>query len=1252
VVYRDAASDIALLAVEDPSFFDGLQPLSRESLLPLLTAQAPEDAWPSPSGVDPFLATASPNDESSGVDRGSLALREWVRLRSSRGDTPSEGDASQYLPQALPDSPIARMAPPPSFTLADFTRSNEAGRFLRTNVTLAPVRNELGPAIRLSAPNAAADSVLILDNPSGWNLSGNGELVFSLKNNGPTPVTSTWTLVNAAGRRVSIQSFLGPGSYRNFRIPLVPATYTKAYTDNVLKSLRSASYLNNLAMDLTRIVRFQMTGRLGSSTIEIGNLVASGIPMPAQNPFPLVDEFGQYRFYGWDGKVTSVSDLGTQRERERLELAASPKPASWNEYGGWANGPLRAATGHFRTEKYNGKWYLVDPSGRLFFWVGVNEVHDRHETALGQRLHMFPPLPTISPDPYGIYTWLNSTHSFSYLAGAGSQCFSFFRHNLLQKYGSDWRNQFIAVTHQRLRSWGFNTLVNHGNPSYYQNKRFSYAVIVDTSFPLTIPGTGIAWGPFPDAYDARFSGHVASKLDAWGAFAFCKDDPWCIGIFVDNELPWAEYKSKENELGLGALSAPATQPAKIAFVRQLQGRYLTNIASLNRAWGTGFASWDQILATSVTLTTAQINNARPDLSIFFERTADTYFSKVRAVMQAKAPRKLYLGTRHSRMAGLALRSAARYCDVISLNFYEKSPLDLLNRTLPGNYPFRECVGDKPLLFSEFSFSALDRGLIYNNGIECIDEEERAYLFKRYTYDAMVEPSIVGVTYFQFVDQIVTGRSFDGEARIPGLIDNADQPHRHFVATVRQLSDAMYSIRSGLATGLPPYLPSRPDVAPAPSTPPPANQRRIVATSQGNGQVNLSVQSPPAAAVRYEWSVASAPAGSPAGVFSETAQTATVVQYTGGLYQYQVRFRDAGGALIESPVVSDPVDVRIGTDLVPVSVTPLTAKSGEVVTFSGVLRNIGSVASLHQPTAATFQVVPRAGGTPLVSCYGVARTSLAPGAQLNVISDQGGALGKGTWIAVRGQYTLRLIVDDVDRVPESNSANNVLTVDFDVTDSVPASPTSQPKIVVTPRPDGLVTLSVQNPPTGIGLTYDWSVVSAPAGAQSISFATQSQTTTAVHFTSGRYQYGVRIRNLLGGVVGSQVLSDPVNVNLLADLKPVSVSPLRAKPGELVGFTAVLQNIGSSAALQGQTAATFELLPKAGGARIPVGFGVKVTALAAGDTLSVPATHGGPLAIGKWIAVKGDYWLRVTADDIDRLPESNNANNVYTVDFRVE
>ncbi|MEN9677027.1 MAG: hypothetical protein RIS76_2923, partial [Verrucomicrobiota bacterium] len=817
-----------------------------------------------------------------------------------------------------------------------------------------------------------------------------------------------------------------------------------------------------------------------------------------------------------------------------------------------------------------------------------------------------------------------------------------------QKYGPDWRNQFINLIHPRFRNWGFNAMssVETASPTFYQNRRFAYTLIVETHFPVTIPGTDIAWGPFPDVYDPRFVDNLVNKLTTLSTVTFAKQDPWCIGFFVDNELPWADTGWRENKLAQGALTAPATLQAKVALVNQLKAKYLNSIVTLNSAWKTAFSSWDQILTNSITLTPAQVTSAQPDFAAYFERTAETYFSKVRTVMRERAPQKLYLGVRISRYAATAIRVASKHCDVISVNWYGRSPTLLLDRTLPGGKTFRESAGDVPLLFSEFSSCAVDRGLPYNTGIECIDEEERANVFKEYIYGALKEPTIVGAHYFNFVDQIPTGRVWDGEARITGLIENTDQPHWHFLSTVRQMSDAMYAIRSGVLTNRPPLLPKKPE-----PLLPVATQLRIVTSPLGNGQVGLSVEPPPADPnLRYEWSIASAPVGAKPGVFSGNTRTASVIQYVSGSYRYQVSLRNDSGALVGTPVLSDPVNVNITADLVPVSASPVVAKTGELLTFRAILRNLGTSATLRERTAVAFEIRPRTGGALIFSGWGLSLTNVLAGGDLNITCDQGGASGNGRWSAVRGQYTLRLAVDSQDLVPEARQTNNVLSVNLDVVDDVP--PPQIPRITATPGGNGPVTLAVQNPPSSSGLTYKWSIASSdPADARHGDFSGDTQTTSLVHYESGTYQYQVIFLSTTGAQVGTPVVSDPVTVNITADLTPESASPQTAKPGELVTFRATVRNIGTSATLKQRTATYFEVKPRAGGAVVFSGWGVLLTNVAPGGELTLVSENGGPLGNGRWNAVQGQYTLRLVVDSQDLVPEANQANNVMSMNFDV-
>ena len=70
---------------------------------------------------------------------------------------------------------------------------------------------------------------------------------------------------------------------------------------------------------------------------------------------------------------------------------------------------MLGATGFFRVQKYKGKWWLVDPTGRLFWSNGVDCVHDHAAaTPLTDRKDYFRSLPAPSSPLaqfFGRATW-------------------------------------------------------------------------------------------------------------------------------------------------------------------------------------------------------------------------------------------------------------------------------------------------------------------------------------------------------------------------------------------------------------------------------------------------------------------------------------------------------------------------------------------------------------------------------------------------------------------------------------------------------------------------------------------------------------------------------------------------------------------------------------------------------------------------------------------------------------------------------
>ncbi|MHC4510950.1 MAG: beta-agarase, partial [Planctomycetota bacterium] len=112
-------------------------------------------------------------------------------------------------------------------------------------------------------------------------------------------------------------------------------------------------------------------------------------------------------------------------------------------------------------EKHKGKWWLVDPEGRLFWSIGIDCVPfdaDFIGTPLTDREHYFKDLPE-RESPFGRFYVMSSSAPFGYYKGKGMfETFAFSESNLLRKYGKDYEALYIELVHRRLRSWGQNTI--------------------------------------------------------------------------------------------------------------------------------------------------------------------------------------------------------------------------------------------------------------------------------------------------------------------------------------------------------------------------------------------------------------------------------------------------------------------------------------------------------------------------------------------------------------------------------------------------------------------------------------------------------------------------------------------------------------------------------------------------------------------------------------------------------------------------
>jgi len=489
--------------------------------------------------------------------------------------------------------------------------------------------------------------------------------------------------------------------------------------------------------------------------------------------FPFIDTFGQYKHKNWPDKSQNLEDLSSKRELEAKDLRANPGPAGWDEFGGWSSGPQLEATGFFRTEKVKGKWWLVDPLGRLFFSQGVDCVGAVDRTPIEEREAWFEDFPGLQPD---FQRFIAPAFALKgHYAGKSPKSISFGAVNLRRKYGPAWHESYPLLVHQRLRSWGINTIGNWSDRTTWQLRRTPYTDAISSGQTKRIEGSEGYWGKFPDVFDPSFASSLRASMSERPRSSV--GDPWCLGYFSDNEMSWGDDLS----LALATLQSPATQPAKLALIKELRGFY-SDIRDLNRKWGANYASWD---ALAQERQAPDKKLAGEDLRFFYTTAAEQYFRVVRETIKQVAPHQLYLGCRFAWVNARAAAAAAKYCDVVSYNVY---------RPNLGDFQFNGGA-DVPLMIGEFHFGALDRGMFHTGLVPEANQEARAKAYRDYLVSALRHPQFVGCHWFQYQDEPVTGRTYDGENYQIGFVDVADTPYKELIRASREVAAHMYAWRT-------------------------------------------------------------------------------------------------------------------------------------------------------------------------------------------------------------------------------------------------------------------------------------------------------------------------------------------------------------------------------------------------------------------------------------------------------------------------
>lgn len=680
-----------------------------------------------------------------------------------------------------------------------------------------------GEVLRRFTFTAAPSPSLRLSPPKGdWDWSQAGAVSLRLQNAMDWDITLNVRIESRDGQALSSRIALPAGPAQTLLVPLA-ATSPRALgmragapmpiglngqrlllaetVEGALDPSRVSAVI--ISMDSPDVPQSVLLGRFG---------VQAGTQAREQAYAGIVDAYGQYRRGQWPEKVEADQQLraAAERERELLKAWQAERPPQ-DKFGGWLGGPSFEASGHFRTEKHDGRWYLVTPEGNPFFSLGVNAVSPyQGRTYVEGREAMFAALPAEGERLAAYYGEADSRGDSGATRGrafAQGRWFDFYQANLQRSYaepcvpaatplaatpapaeggvggcarvGLD-AVRWVGHSLDRLEAWGFNSLGNWSDDRLAQAKRMPYSIPLSISGDYATISTGHDWwGGMPDPFDPRFA--MAAERAIAIATRDRRDDPWLLGFFADNELAWAAPGSgpaARYALAYGTLRLSTDVPAKRAFLKQLRDKY-RNHNGLSKAWGIELKAWELMEdpGFEAPLPRAEFPQIERDLQNFQRLFAETYFKTIADSLEWHAPNQLLLGGRFAVATPEAVEACARHCDVLSFNFYTREPQQ--------GYDFAALSAlDKPLLVSEFHFGSRDRGPFWGGLAEVYEEEQRGPAYAHFLARALEEPSIVGVHWFQYLDQPVTGRLLDGENGHFGLVGITDRPWQGFVEQVR------------------------------------------------------------------------------------------------------------------------------------------------------------------------------------------------------------------------------------------------------------------------------------------------------------------------------------------------------------------------------------------------------------------------------------------------------------------------------------
>ncbi len=408
--------------------------------------------------------------------------------------------------------------------------------------------------------------------------------------------------------------------------------------------------------------------------------------------------------------VTLLSDVAGFASSDCVRL---------DRFGGMADRRVKA-TGFFRTENIKGRWWFVDPEGGLFLSAGINSVN------LVQSNGELGPTGCTSTSAWATAAaHLLRTNGFNTLGSWSS--YQPFAGPSRMPYTPDWAFMASFGEKCKITSWIF------GHWEYPSN---------------CIP-----------VFHPNFEAHCDEYARQLAAM---RDDPWLLGHFSDNELPFRP-ESLDNYLSL-----PADDPGHRAAKKWWEER---------RKAGGREKPEDE------------------DRQAFLQLLANRYYTIVGAAIRKHDPNHLYLGSRlHGKCISEPVFRGSASLDVVSVNYYNSWTPDL---ALLGRWAK---WSGRPVLLSEWYAMKLNSPAQATRGAgwRVSTHAERGMFYQNHVLGALQSPVCVGWHWFKYGGDNEPGRN---GAEI-GVVDLQFQPRQELISRMRELNAQIYPLAEFFAARQP------------------------------------------------------------------------------------------------------------------------------------------------------------------------------------------------------------------------------------------------------------------------------------------------------------------------------------------------------------------------------------------------------------------------------------------------------------------